>query len=269
MSVRHGIGRALGTAMWLADGRRRAITIDNLRNAYPHAESTWIRTTARHAYANLGIVLAELVRMRSAPASTLRSWIRIPGIERIGARMANREPSILLSGHFGNWELLALVGALEAGAPFSIVVHPQHNARINATVEALRTRFGNILIPMGSAARPIINTLDNGGTVAFLADQFADPRLHRPIAFFGRETPTYEAPAQLALKYSVPLFAAFADRVPDGSYHAPVVEVITSDLSYNTSDVLICTQRHVSLLENAVRQHPAMWSWQHRRWRPT
>jgi KDO2-lipid IV(A) lauroyltransferase len=253
--------------MWFASPRRRHITIENLRHAFPQADTRWIAQTARAAYANLGVVLTELFRMRTADASQLVSWIDIPNIERIAERMSQRQPSILLSGHYGNWELLAVVAAIKAGYPISVVVHPQHVARANAALDALRTRFGNVLIPMGNAARTIVSTLDKGGTVAFLADQYADPRHHRPVSFFGRPTPTYEAPAQLALKYGIPLFAAFAERTHHGSYIAPVVEVETSNFSYNRDDVLRCTVRHVAMLEDAVRRNPPMWSWQHRRWR--
>lgn len=267
MRFRPLVGSALGWMMWLADARRRHITIDNLQQAYPNSDVHWIRNTARAAYANLGVVLSEIVWLRSASAADILSRIELPGIDVLAERMANRQPSILLSGHYGNWELLAIAGALAAGAPFSIVVHPQHNARVNTFISAIRTRFGNVLIPMGSAARHIIATLESGGTVAFLADQYADPRLHRSVPFFGRETPTYEAPAQLALKYQLPLFTAFANRMADGRYHAPVTVADTSDLSYTSEDVLRCTQRHVAMLETAIRANPSMWSWQHRRWR--
>jgi len=269
VGTRNLVASAAGTLMRRASRQRHDVTLRNIEHAFPELSGAEVRTLADSAYRNLGIVLAEVLAMSTATKSQLLRMIDVPGFELVQRRMLTSQPSILVSGHFGNWELLAVVAALRCERPFAIIVHPQHNAFADTFLHSVRSRFGNILIPMGSAARSIIRILGEGGTVAFLADQYADPRLHREVPFFGRLTPTYEAPAQLALRYRIPLFAAFAERMPSGSYVAPVSLVPTSDLTDSPEGVLECTARHTAMLENAIRRRPELWSWQHRRWRQT
>lgn len=258
-----GIGRLLEKL----DTSRYAITHDNVQRAFPLASPQVVADVVRLAYGNLGITLVELLALSHASQREIVTRIAIPGIEILERRAAQGKPSVLLSGHYGNWELLALAGALLAKAPFTIVVHPQHNAKADRFLNAIRTRFGNVIVPMGQAARPLIHAMQRGGTVAFLADQYADPLVNRSFMFFGRETPTFEAPAALALRYNAPMFAAYAERQQDGSYLAPFHEIPSTDLDSSDEAVVELTRRHVRDLEETIRNNPGQWSWQHRRWR--
>ncbi|MCU0329501.1 MAG: lysophospholipid acyltransferase family protein [Candidatus Kapabacteria bacterium] len=249
------------------DSSRYAITRDNVRKAFPEAQPNVVDEIVRSAYGNLGITLIELLAMSHASKQDILARIAIPGIDVLERRAARGEPSVLMSGHYGNWELLALAGALMAKVPFTIVVHPQHNAKADKFLNAIRTRFGNIIVPMGQAARPLVTAMQKGGTVAFLADQYADPLVNRPVVFFGRETPTFEAPAALALRYKAPMFAAYAQRQSDGTYVAPFHEIPSADLDASAEGIAELTRRHVLDLEDIIRAEPGQWSWQHRRWR--
>jgi KDO2-lipid IV(A) lauroyltransferase len=193
--------------------------------------------------------------------------VSIPGFDAVRARHAEGKPTIFLSAHYGNWEYLAMTAGLMLEAPVSIVVHPQHNAAADHLLNTYRTKFGNALIPMGEAARPLVKALSTGGTVAFLVDQHGVPEKDPWIEFFGKATPTYEAPAALALRFNAPIFYAFAERMADGRYVAPIRELPMHDLSNDRDGVRELTRRHVAVLEEQLRRRPELWSWQHRRWR--
>ncbi|MBN9400264.1 MAG: hypothetical protein J0I17_08830 ['Candidatus Kapabacteria' thiocyanatum] len=264
---RIGIGRAMGDAMMKLDGRRLNITTTNVERAFPSMASGEIRSIVRESYHNLGITLAELLAIPSMSAGDIRRHMVIPGIEALRARAERREPSVLVSGHYGNWELLAMAGALHADTAFTIVVHPQKNRFADDLLNSYRTKFGNRLVSMSNAARTLVKVLDEGGSVAFLADQHANPQRDAWIPFFGRPTPTYEAPAALALRYGAQMYTAFPVRQADGGYVAPFEAIRMDDIPNDREGVRILTERHVKALEDAVRAHPGMWSWQHRRWR--
>jgi Kdo2-lipid IVA lauroyltransferase/acyltransferase len=266
-ALQSAAGTVVGRVLEAADPSRRRITESNLREAFPEKKSPDIHALVRQAYANLGITLIELLALSRLSKADILRRISIPGIDVLRHRAAQGKPSVLMSGHLGNWELLALAGALLAETPFVIVVHPQHNAKADAFLNAIRTRFGNVVVPMGQAARPLVHAMSHGGTVAFLADQYADPLVNAEYSFFGRFTPTYEAPAALALRYHAAMFAAYALRQGDGHYHAVFHEIPSSDLQADKGGIAELTRRHISDLENAIRISPGQWSWQHRRWR--
>lgn len=265
--ARKGLGALLGRILYWVGPRRRKITEDNVQKAFPARGENFHHQIVKSSYENIGIVVTELLAVPRLSETDIKKYVVFDGIEVLTERARLGKPSVLLSGHYGNWELLAMAGALHANVPFTIVVHPQKNVEADILLNSYRTKFGNIVVPMRQAAKTLISTMQRGGCVAFLADQHADPDKDAWIEFFGRPTPTYEAPAALALRYGAPLFAAYAVRQNDATYRADFHEVPSSDLTSTPNDVRTLTERHVRDLEHYVRENPGLWSWQHRRWR--
>jgi len=263
---RTALGRRIGRLMKV-DRKRLRITRTNVHNAFPDRSEHARQEIVDGAYENLGITLAELLAVPSLTQETLLDRMRIPNIEWVRERRQRGEASILLSGHFGNWEFLAMAAGVEIGGPVTIVAHPQKNAVVDRELNDYRMRFGNVIVPMHDAARALIKALTEGGTVAFLVDQHAHPERDPWIEFFGRQTPTYEAPAALALRFGVPIYHAFAVREADGRYTAPLAKLDMEGLGKDKASTIELTRRHVHVLEQAIIRHPHLWSWQHRRWR--
>lgn len=259
-------GKMLGLLLMLQT-KRRMITYDNISKAYPGHSDEWKGALVRGAYVNLGITFAEMLYSKALSADDLINQVTFSGLDVVAERARNGLPSILLSGHFGNWEYLAMAAGVCLHKPLTIVVHPQHNAYLDAELNTIRTRFGNIVVPMHKAARTLVRTIQEGGIVAFLADQHASADHDPQIEFFGRPTPTYGAPAALALKFNVPMFLGTAVRHDTGKYSVNVQPVPSADLSDNPESVIELTHRHVAMLESEIRANPHLWSWQHRRWR--
>ncbi len=264
---RRDLGAVVGRAMMRLSGRRRDITEENIRMALPALSDADRGRVMRGSYENLGIVLTELLATPSLTPAILAERVRIPGFEAVLERKRAGQPTIFLSAHYGNWEYLAMTAGVLLDAPVLIVAHPQSNVHADRLLNSYRTRFGNTIVPMGEAARPLVRTLSSGGTVAFLVDQFGQWEKDPWISFFGRETPTYEAPAALALKYGAPIFHAFAERCADATYEAPIRPIPMDDLRNDRESIVELTRRHVRILEDQIRKRPELWSWQHRRWR--
>ncbi len=259
-------GKLFGRVMML-QRRRRRITESNVYHAFPESSKEWQGAVVHGSYENLGITLAELLVVPSLTSHSLMRLVSLSGLEEVKARAENGKGSILVSGHFGNWEYMAMAAGVHLGVPLTIVTHPQRNERVNETLNSYRAKFGNILVPMHDAARTLIRTVRNGGVAAFLVDQHAVPERDPWITFFGRTTPTYAAPAALALRLGVPMYFGVAIRHDDGTYHVNVQPVPMDGLDASEASVVELTRRHVMMLENAIREHPHLWSWQHRRWR--
>lgn len=251
----------------MANKKRALITANNVARAFPHCTDEWKGAVARGAYENLGITMAELMLIPSISKQEMLAKVRISGLDTVRSQLDNGQGIVLVSGHMGNWEWMAIAAGLLLQSPLTIVTHPQRNAKLDAVLNTYRTRFGNVLTPMHQAAKTLVRTVKQGGVVAFLADQHANPEKDPWIEFFGTPTPTYAAPAALALRMQVPLHFGVSIRQEDSTYNVCVSQVHTADLDDSPASIVELTRRHVQMLEQEIRKHPQLWSWQHRRWR--
>jgi len=174
---------------------------------------------------------------------------------------------VLFRSHFGNWELAAYAVGLYTKIPIKVIVKEQQNTIADKILNEYRSKAGNEVVFMNKAARKIIKALLDKECVAILADQRATKDKDVYVDFFGKPASTYEAPAALALKFKSPIIYGFAIRNADGSYTVEVKELRNDDLEDNSEGIKILTQRHVKALEDAIREHPELWTWQHNRWK--
>jgi KDO2-lipid IV(A) lauroyltransferase len=254
------MARPLGYLAW-GLGLRRAVALQNLALAFPDRSERDRRRIARGSLVNLFTVYLEILTLRYISDRHLAGILSVENIELL--ETIGPEGAILLSGHFGNWELLAFGSAALSGVPFSIIVKEQ---RDYGELERTRTVRGNRLIPTARAAREAASLLGRGGVVAMLADQSATDR-DALVEMFGIPTYSYDAPARLALRFRPRVIAGFAERSSDGRYHVRLTEIPHADLPDTPDGARDLIARYVALLESAVRRHPEQWVWQHRKWK--
>lgn len=261
------LGWVLGFILRVVSKKRYKITLINLQLAFPEKTTIWHQKTARDSYRNLGIVLAEILSFPHLNNSKLEKLIRFKNIELLQNAYSCNKGLLLLSGHYGNWELLAYSAGLLSNISINVVAIQQHNHYADEYITRFRTRHNNAVIPTANAAKKIVQTLLNHKAVAMLADQAADGTKDIFIEFFGRPAATYEAPAALALKFGVPIIIGFAKRNDDGIYSVELEEITLDDLEYSKDGIIELTKRHVAALERAIRDKPELWAWQHNRWK--
>lgn len=261
------LGVFAGDVLRLLSASRRRITLENLHRAFPDNTSKWLENTARASYRNLGTTLVELLTFPHITPSEARAMIDMRGTEQIEEEVRKGRGVILVSGHFGNWELLAFAFPLYTNIPTSVIVAPQSNKYAEEYLHWYRSRTGNRMIQMDRAARAIVERLRNAEAIALLADQAATADRDVFVPFFGTPAATYEAPAALTLKRNAPMFTAFAVRGTDGRYTVEFRRIPHEDLPPNKEGIIELTRRHVAALEDAIREHPDLWAWQHRRWK--
>ncbi|MFN6134986.1 MAG: lysophospholipid acyltransferase family protein [Bacteroidota bacterium] len=265
--ARQRFGGLIGTVLKGLSSSRKEVTRSNIALGLPGFDEAARQAVLNESYENLGIVLAELLAIPSIDREELDRMVVIRGLEPIVERCRNGLPTILLTAHYGNWEYGAMAAGIKLNAPVNIVYHPQSNAMADRILNGYRMKFGNVLIPMGSAARALVRHLTEGSVIGIIVDQHGVPEKDPWITFMGRPTPTYEAPASLALRFGAPIFYSCCERRADGTYLVDFTEVPMADLQNDRAGVLELTRRHVELLEQTIRRRPGLWSWQHRRWR--
>ncbi|MCX7735374.1 MAG: lysophospholipid acyltransferase family protein [Candidatus Kapabacteria bacterium] len=260
-------GRFLGKVMMILSPKRVKITRENLKMAFPEKDNEWIELTLRKSFDNLGIVLVEVSILGKLQKEDIFDYISYENIDIYRDAMKLNKGLLLLSAHFGNWEFTGISIGLYLDKEVLIPVKTQKNPYINDLINSFRTKWGNRVVPMDKSAIQFVKQIRSGGIIGLLADQSATKDKDIFVPFFGREAATYEAPAELALKFKIPIIVGLAVRQEDGSYIVKSQNIDIDDLEYNKDGVIELTKRHVKILESVIREHPELWLWQHRRWK--
>jgi Kdo2-lipid IVA lauroyltransferase/acyltransferase len=258
------VGSRLGDLVWLALSRRRAMTLENLTRALGRERSAaQLRRLARRSFEHLGMNLVEACVFFFRPTSVLLSRVELCGMEHVHAAASQGRGILLLTAHYGNWELLAASHALSVFS-LSVVVRPLDDPVIDRVVERFRRRSGVELITKRRGLRDILEALRRGRMVGILLDQNAARSEGVFAPFFGVPASTSKALAVISLRTGAPVVPVFIRRV-EGQRHR--VEVGQSVPVPPTGDVVDYTAAFNRAIEAAIRRAPEQWFWMHNRWR--
>jgi len=260
----HRTGERLGD-LARTIGLRRRVAEENLALAFPERDAAARAAILAEHYRELGRVVAEYPRhpeIVAADGAPLLHAIR--GREHLEAARAAGRGVILLTGHYGNFELLgALLGRMH---PVDFIVKALSNPAMEAWLADLRQRCGVGSIPLGTGLRAAFGALRANRWVAMVADQ--DARRHGVfVPFLGRPASTPTGPAELSLRTGAAIVMGFVSRIADGRLELDIQPALPRPDGDGPAAVRELTARHTACLESWVRRHPAMWFWLHRRWK--
>jgi KDO2-lipid IV(A) lauroyltransferase len=263
------VGSGLGHFVFRFTRIRRHVTMENLRHAFPQKTEGELLTIAHGAYRTYGIAITQMLWAGGASAEELISKVHMSSRESIARALEQGQGLLLMSAHFGSWELLPTSVRLLVDRPFVMIVQTQRNHRINALIDRLRSRFDNQTIPMGPSVRHILEALRENKIVLLLGDQ-SGPKESVFVDFFGRPAATHRGPAVFSLRNDTPILMIFLVRRSDGTYEALLEEVDRSGLEGSSEEnILELTRRHTALAEKYIRIYPDHWLWMHKRWKHT
>ncbi len=266
----YALARSLAWCLYQVDARHRKVGLDNLVSAfgdrYTDAERDRI---IRGVYLHFCSMLMEILHTpRKLHLTNWRERVAVVGHEpMMDQRITGGRPMILLTGHYGNWELAGYLFGL-FGFPTVSVARALDNPYLDRYLRSFRERTGQSLIPKTGGFDQMVEVLQNNRILSFLADQDAGQRgLY--VNFFGKPASTHKAIALLAIEHRAPVVVGVARRVGPGfRYEIRCEEVIDpADLTGTAEDVRILTQRFTSALERLILQDPTQYLWLHRRWK--
>jgi Kdo2-lipid IVA lauroyltransferase/acyltransferase len=260
------IANLIGDFIYNIPKTRRHLVEKNLALTFPEKNGSEIRTIARQVYRNQAENVIEVLRLsKIKTAEDAARLLDLDGSTILANIMERKKGVVMVSAHFGNWELLALCAGLLM-APLTIVVKPLKNAEIDRQINHWRSMRGNRVVYDWLALREGLRTLDNGGILSLLGDQ-SDPHGSFFMEFLGRRTSVFLGPAFLALKAGVPLFVAMCRRTEDGRYTVDIEEIDSTGLGSTKSDAEELARRYTRVLERAIYRYPEEWFWLHNRWK--
>jgi Kdo2-lipid IVA lauroyltransferase/acyltransferase len=186
----------------------------------------------------------------------------------LDAALAEGKGVMAVTGHIGNWELVAQRVA-SAGYPVTSIAKPLYDPRLTRLVHAFRTSFGMRVVWRGDAAasKDMLRVFKANEVLGMLIDQ--DTKVQGAfVPFFGRPAHTPTAAAALALRFSAPVLMVWGHR--KGGRHVLHFERLQlPDSGDKEADTVTLTAQMTARLEHAIRQEPAQWVWLHRRWKKT
>ena len=253
------LGRRLGDLAFQLIKKRREITIANLEIAFPEREA---RPLARASFQHLGCVLIDTLCLPYL-ISTLRKWILYEGMEVFERCAQEQQGVLLLTAHFGSWEVIGLATKL-LGLPMHGLYQRQTNPFTDDWFYQLRANSGLKLIEKKSGLRARIKEVIVAGDLfGLVGDQGRGQR----IEFFGKETDFPKWPATLALKHGTPIY--FTVCIREGNFLKVKVLGEVSLLEGDTEEEIVfkTSKAYARLLEDLVRKYPEQYFWVHDMWR--
>ncbi len=260
------LGSAIGTLGYHLDRERRRVALDNLARAYGSTLSDReARRIALGCFRHFARITLDTVACSRLSPETLRSLVDYEGLDHLRNAYAQDRGVLLFSGHFGHWELTALLQGW-LGLPLTLITRPLDNPLLEARLARERSRSGNRVVHRRNAVREMLRAIRDRGGVAILIDQDAR-REGIFVPFFGQPASTIPTLALLALRTGALVVPTFS--VPEGRryrivYEPPVPIEATTDLD---ADVARLTAQFTSIIERWIREHPDVWLWLHRRWK--
>jgi len=241
----------------------------NLRMIYPQMSASERRRIAAGVWENLGRTVAEMAHLDKFRPGEEGGRVEVIGSDHIRHVATTGAPGIFVSGHFANWEIMAIL-LHRWGVKTAVIYRAANNPLVDEFV--IRTRaavMGRLQIPKGKrGGRLLIEALREGKSLALLADQKLNDGIAVP--FMGREAMTAPAAARLSLKFGVPIFPGRIERLKGAHFkitvEPPIAFTQTGDAA---EDVRALTALINERLESYVRAGPDQWLWLHRRWPKT
>ena len=262
------LGEIIGDIAFSVVKFRRRVALKNLRNCFKDKSIRELKRIARGSYRNLGKSLIEYALFPRLVKKNLLDLVEFDHIEYFEQAFKGGKGAVLLTGHFGSWELMG-AAISRMGYPIDFLVGEQHNLLTDRLMNSYRMSMGVGIIKAGTSAKSVIKALRNNRFVAMLSDQDAgkDGVL---VDFFNHPTSTPKGPAAFVLKTQAPIIMGFIIR-NSGKKQKVFLRIFRAYQSSDNKeqDIKQLTQMYTSILESYIRKYPDHWYWIHRRWKST
>lgn len=251
---------------------RRGVVLGNFRRVFgDYLPPPEILKLVQAYYAHYARFLLEFIRLPFMSAECRKSWIRLENTESPIRAHQQGKGILLLTGHFGNFEVASVVGLTQ---------FPQYQGLLHFVRRPLKPKFLNDLVTrrfrragFGTLAKrgsldAILNLLAGGAIIVYAFDQHAGKSDGITVDFFGHPAGTFKSVALLALTTGAPVIPVSSWREPDGSHvlrfedPLPLIECPDAGEAIRRN-----TQAYNAVIERLLLRHPEQWIWMHRRWK--
>ena len=243
--------------------RSKNLIASNLLKALPDLNQNEINKISKNMWSNYGRILSEYVFIKDIRKSKIRNIVEIDGQAILEEIKKNNEPVIFISGHFNNFELMAM-HIEKSGIDLAALYRPLNNKFLNFFMEKIRKKYicKNQIKKGISGTRQLLNCFKNSTSVALMIDQ----RVSEGIKsyFFNHNALTTTIPAQFYKKYKCKIVPVYIERKNDINFKL----TIHKPLEYKKEDTIESITLNLNkILEEMILKNPDQWIWTHDRWK--
>ena len=252
------LGLRICDMMFFLNRRGRLAVRENLRTIFEHQGIRPSRHIldgcARKTFQYFGKYLADFIRFRKLTPEGVRDRVSIQGLEHLEAIRDSKRGALMLTAHYGNWELGgAFIASM--GIPIHAVVRPVPSPALERVFQYFREQRGLQVIPLSHAGVGILKALKRGEAVALVGDRDFTGNGH-PRSFFGRTASLPRGAAWFSHRTGVPIYMGFATRAPDDTFilrmHPPIDPV-----QAGSEDAI--QEKIVAIMEETIARDPCQW----------
>tara|TARA_B100000989_G_scaffold146789_1_gene109412 strand:+ start:4872 stop:5681 length:810 start_codon:yes stop_codon:yes gene_type:complete len=243
--------------------RPKNILRDNIKKAFLNIEEDKIDEISKNMWKNYGRILSEYIFIKNFKNSNFKKYISIEGKEILSNIKQNKDPVIFISGHFNNFELLAMI-IEESGIDLAALYRPLNNFFLNKIIVNLRKRFiCKKQIPKGiTGLKNMAKEFKKGTSLALMIDQRVSQGVK--INFFNHPAYTTTLPAQFVKKYGCTIVPVYIERTNKYFFKAKIEEPIKFDETKTLDQITLSLN---NWLEKKILKNPDQWIWSHNRWK--
>ena len=252
------IGSVLGPLF-----RSKKITENNIKNCIPNIKNKETNKLIKKMWENYGRIFSEYMFIQKFRSKELERYLNINGKKILEEIKKKDEPVIFISGHFNNFELMAMQLEL-FGIKLSAIYRPLNNIFLNQTMENLRKNFicKNQIKKGIGGNREVIKAISKNTSIALMIDQRVTEG--EKSLLFNMPTYTTTIPAQLVKKYNCPVVPIYIERKNEVYFDMTVESPIRFK---KNDDIEIITQKLNTWLEKKILMNPDQWIWTHNKWK--
>jgi len=212
---------------------------------------------------NYGRILSEYVFIKNFRNSKLDNFLIIEGQEILNKIKQSKESVIFISGHFNNFELMAMQ-IEKSGIDLAAIYRPLNNVFLNKIMEGIRKKYicKNQIKKGRSGTRELLKFFNNNYSIALMIDQRVSEGIKS--IFFGEEASTTTIPAQLVKKFGCKIVPIYIERINGTNFKMKINEPITYSKECTIEKI---TQDLNKWLEKMILLNPSQWIWSHDRWK--
>lgn len=247
---------------------RGKVVDENLRGVYPELGNAQVRRIARDMWCHLLLMICEIaLAPRKIHQTNWRNHFALHQPRLLVDYLLSRRPMVLVSGHFGNFEITSFIAGF-MGFPTHAIARSLDNRYLDRYVRRFREANGQFIIPKDGSAGQIDAVLRRGGVIALLGDQSAG-RKGCWVDFLGRPASSHKAVALFTLVSGAPLAICFGRRLDTPlKFELGVTAVADPAIGGDhLGGVRELTQWYNDRLGEIIHQTPEQYWWVHRRWK--
>ena len=243
--------------------RSKEVINSNIKIAFPKINERDLKKISTSMWNNYGRVFAEYMFIKKFRNGELNKNIILEGEEILQDIKINKKKVVFISGHFSNFELMAMQ-IEKIGIKVAAIYRPLNNIFLNQIMEKIRKNYiCKYQIKKGiGGIKELVKLNNDGFSTALMIDQRVSEGVKSN--FFNEKAFTTTIPAQLVKKYKIPVVPIFIERFDNVKFKITVVKPINFDENKSVEDI---TDHLNKILENFIKEKPDYWIWSHNRWK--